>query len=112
MNDDQLAALQDGFETYDLLDTVGLVDALRRELGDDADGRPPELRMDLLKLHQLAMDVVNEGRDRKATEMFDLADDLSFQVFELKQKLERIEDTLDRLLEFRPEFDDDENEEG
>ena len=68
--------------------------------------------MDLLKLHQLAMDVVNEGRDRKATEMFDLADDLSFQVFELKQKLERIEDTLDRLLEFRPEFDDDENEEG
>lgn len=56
------------------------------------------------------MDVVNDGRDNRATEMFDLADDLSFQVFELKQKQKRIEDTLDRLLEFRPEFDDDENE--
>jgi hypothetical protein len=44
-----------------LLDTVGHVDELRGQLGDGEYSQPPEIRTDLLKLHGLAMDVVNNG---------------------------------------------------
>lgn len=74
MNDDQLAALQDGFEPYDLLDTVGLVDALRRELGDDENGRPPELRMDRIDFVQVTrrIEVQKVGKNYYRNELLNL----------------------------------------
>jgi hypothetical protein len=50
------------FETHSLLRAVDAVDALRDELNDGHASTPPQLRTDLLKLHQVAMAVVNEGR--------------------------------------------------
>ena len=49
------------------------VDRLRDDLNDGDDCRPPELRTNLLKLHGLAMSVVNEGAVSQAPEMFNLA---------------------------------------
>lgn len=49
------------FDTTTLLRAVNAVDELRGDLNDGEDGSPLQLRTDLLKLHQLAMAVFNEG---------------------------------------------------
>lgn len=104
--------LYDGFETRDLLDVVDHIDEVRYAIGDDENGRPPELRTDLLKLHGLAMEVVSGAYLSGADEMFDLADDLSLQVSTLSEALEKVQDILDRLLDLRPEFSDDDLEDA
>ena len=47
------------FETTELLSAVDTVDSLRDDLNYGEYSRPPELRTNLLKLHELAMAVVN-----------------------------------------------------
>jgi len=49
---------------------VDAVDRLRDYLNDREYGAPPQIRIDLLKLHQLAMDVVNNGSKSQAAEFF------------------------------------------
>lgn len=98
--------MYESFETRDLLDAVDHIDEVRYAIGDDEDNRPPELRTNMLTLHGLAMEVVNNGHLGDANEMFDLADDLSLQVSTLTTALERVQDILDRLLDLRPEFTD------
>ena len=104
--------LYDGFETRDLLDAVDHIDEVRQTIGDEEDGRLPELRSDLLKLHGLAMDVVNKGFISGADEMFNLADELSLQVSGLTSALEKVQEFLDQLLDFRPYDMDDDLEEN
>lgn len=50
----------ENFETHSLLCAVDAVDELRDDLNDGEHATPPQLRTDLLKLHQLAMAVINE----------------------------------------------------
>jgi len=58
----------ENFETHSLLRAVDAVDELRADLNDGGYATPPQLRPDLLKLHQLAMAVINEGsRSQVAT---------------------------------------------
>lgn len=52
----------ENFDTTALLRAVDAVDELRSDLNDNEDGAPPQLRDDLLKLHQLAMAVFNQAR--------------------------------------------------
>ena len=103
--------LYENFETTTLLDAVDHLDRLRSELGDDEDFRPPTIRQDLLRLHQLAMDVVNRGYLSKGEELFDLAFDLEDQVFGLMENLEAIQDTLGALTRLAPDEDEDDDEE-
>ena len=63
-------------------------------LNDRDHGAPPVIRDDLLKLHQLAMAVVNHGARRQAGEFFDLAGALDDQVNDMMEALEQIRDTL------------------
>ena len=112
MTQEEWGRLYDGFETRDLLDAVDHIDEVRSAIGDDENFRPPELRTDLLKLHGLAMEVVSGADLSGADEMFDLADDLSLQVLTLTTALEKVQDILDRLLDLRPEFSDDDLEEA
>ncbi|MBK7955695.1 MAG: hypothetical protein IPK02_18070 [Candidatus Accumulibacter sp.] len=51
----------ENFETHSLLRAVDAVDELRADLNDGEYVTPPQLRTDLLKLHRLAMAVINEG---------------------------------------------------
>ena len=44
----------ENFDTTALLSAVDAVDELRSDLNNNEDGAPPQLRDDLLKLHQLA----------------------------------------------------------
>ncbi len=73
MNDQEWRKLHENFETTWLLDAVGHVDDLRGYLSDGEYGRPPEMRDDLLKLHGMAMDVVNNGWDTDLKKMAELA---------------------------------------
>lgn len=96
----------EGFQTTSLLEAIDHLDNLRRGLSDDGI-RPPQLRDDLLKLHQLAMDYVNEGYLDKQEELFDLAFEIGDKIFDLVQSLEAIEITLQNLTAFAPDPDDE-----
>ena len=87
----------ENFDTTALLRAVDAVDVLRGDLNDSADGAPPQLRTDLLKLHQLAMAAFNEGSRSRVAELFDLAVDLQDQVDHLMTSLEQVQETLSRL---------------
>ncbi len=91
------------FDTTALLRAVDAVDVLRGDLNDGLDGAPPQLRTDLLKLHQLAMAVFNEGSRGRVAELFEFAVDLQDQVDHLMTSLEQVQETLSRLTALYPE---------
>ena len=93
----------ENFETHSLLRAVDVVDELRGELNDGEDGAPPQLRDDLLKLHQLAMAVINQGSRSQVADLFDLAVDLEDQVQSMMTALEQVQETLSQLTALYPE---------
>ena len=109
MTDEEWQHLYENFETTELLSAVDTVDSLRDDLNDGEYSRPPELRTNLLKLHELAMAVVNNGARGQASEMFDLAMDLEEQVSHMRTNLEQIQDTLAKLIALYPESLDPES---
>lgn len=64
---------------------------------------PPEIRNDLLKLHGLAMDVVNEGVADRAQALFHLAFEIEDQLSDLSEALENIQETIAKLTDLQPE---------
>jgi len=88
MTEEEWQHLYENFETTALLSAVDAVDCLRDDLNDGEGCRPPELRTDLLKLHELAMAVVNNGARGQASKMFEL---------------EQVQDTLAKLVALYPE---------
>jgi hypothetical protein len=56
-------------------------------LGDSEHFQPPEIRTELLKLHGLAMAVVNNGWDGQTKEMAELATELEMQTLDMKHSL-------------------------
>lgn len=95
--------LYQNFETRDLLYAVDCIDAARGYLNDGEHLEPPEIRTNLLTLHQLAMDVINYGDTSKAKEMFALADGLDFEIYSLIEYLEKIQTILNQLTALYPE---------
>jgi glutathionyl-hydroquinone reductase len=112
MTEDEWQHLYENFETTDLLRAVDVVDSLRDDLNDGEECRPPELRTNLLKLHQLAMAVVNHGSCRQAFGMFELAMDLDEQVSHMMNALEQVQETLAKLVALYPESLSDADLEG
>jgi len=103
MADEEWQNLYQNFETTWLLSAVDHVDLLRGHLGDGEYFKPPEIRTDLLKLHDMAMDVVNNGWTSEASEMFELADGLEMQALEMMESLEYIQQVLRKLTDLFPE---------
>ncbi len=104
--------LYENFDTTWLLSAVDHVDKLRGHLADDG-LKPPDIRIDLLRLHQLAMAVVNNRQTGKAQKFFDLAYELESQVFDMLESLEYVYEKLGELTELSPDslaFDDYEAE--
>lgn len=96
------------FDTLALLQAVDMVDQLRADLKDGLGGHPPQLRTDLLRLHQLAMAALNEGAQSKIGALLELAADLDDQVSDMISKLESIQEALSQLLAVDPDSEDDE----
>lgn len=88
------------FDTHRLLEAVDELDTLRGLLADDGT-RPPEIRNRLLKLHDLAMAVINEGAREQADEMFDLAGELGDEVFDMLEAATRLHEILEALSALR-----------
>lgn len=87
------------FETADLLSAVGEIDKLRRYFSDQDDGiRPPRIRDDLLKLHRLAMEHVNEGAPI-SEEFQDLAFQVEDEIDESMDSMKKLQKTLEGLME-------------
>ena len=93
MTEEEWQHLYENFETTELLSAVDAVDCLRDDLNDGEGCRPPELRTNLLKLHELAMAVVNNGSRSQASKMFNLAMNLDEQVSHMMNELEQVQDT-------------------
>lgn len=103
MTDEEWQMLYENYETHWLLDAVDLVDSLRGHLGDGEHFQPPAIRTDLLKLHGLAMDVVNNGWDGQVKEMAELAAGLEEQTLDMKRALEALHQILSKLTQLLPE---------
>ena len=98
--------LYNQFFTSDILTTIQHIDQLRVVLADDEDFRPPQIRDDLLRLHQLAMEFVNYGDPQTGREVRDKAFDLQDNIFTMIESLEAIDKTLSELTDLVPEDDD------
>ena len=66
-------------------------------------GGPARLRTGLLKLHQLAMSVFNEGSRSQAADLFEFAVDLEDQVLGMMTALKQVQDTLSQVTALYPE---------
>ena len=103
MTEDEWRNLYENFETTWLLEAVDHVDNLRGYLGDGDYFEPPEIRTNLLKLHGIAMNVVNNGWDSQLGEMAELTDELEMQASEMLRSLRAVQQTLRKLTALLPE---------
>ncbi|EAA2610791.1 transposase [Salmonella enterica subsp. enterica] len=93
----------DNFETASLLRAVDAIDDLRGDFNDGEYSAPPQIRTDLLRLHEIAMAVINEGSRSRVSALFELASDLDEQISHLVNRLDEVQDTLSQLMELYPE---------
>ena len=103
ITDEELEALQVGFDTFSLIYAVDELDKMRSHLNDREHRNPPEIRNDILKPHDLAMDVVNHGLTDHAQELFELAVDIEDQLCDLSEAQEKVRDTISKLTKLYPQ---------
>jgi hypothetical protein len=101
-----LEKLQNHFDTRRLLDAVNAIDLITYRI----DG----LRQDLLDLHSMAADVINEdGSSRVMREepIWELAEMISSDIAEFTDRLEQVYQTAEEIEKLAPRDDWDEEEE-
>src|SRR3546814_16478863 len=76
---------------------------LRGHQNDREHHNPPKILNDSLKLHDLAMDVVNHGVKGRAPALFDLAIEIEDQLSDLSEALENIQEAIAKLTDLQPE---------
>ena len=103
ITNDEWQNIHDNFESRQLLTAVDHIDIARHHLGDGDNWEPPQIRTDLLKLHEMAMDVINYSDTENIQEMFHMAIDLEMQVDSIIESLEVIQETLGKLTDLYPE---------
>ena len=103
MTEDEWRNLYENFETMDVLYAVDHLDTLRSFLADGPDFEPPELRSDLMKLHDLAMEVVNQGSEDNLSDFVMLAEDIDSELFQMAQALEKVQATIRKLIRLIPD---------
>ena len=92
MTDREWETLRAGFDTH----------TLRGALSDNGH-RPPPIRDQLLKLHGMAMEVVNNGAQQRARAFFDLAQEVEDEVFDMLEAVTKLHETLSTLTGLQPE---------
>jgi hypothetical protein len=102
VTEDEWRKLYENYETAWLLNAIDHIDNLRGHLGDGEHFQPPEIRTDFLKLHGLAMDVVNNGREGRLREMAELAEDLDIQLSDMMEEMEALHRILSNLIQLLP----------
>ena len=103
ITDKELEALQDGFDKRSLTHAIDELDKMRCQLDDLKYHNPSEIRNDILKLCDLAMDVVHHGVTSRAQALFELAIEIEDQLSDISEALEKIQDTIGKLTDLYPE---------
>ncbi len=103
MTEQEWHKLYENFETTWLLDAVKHIDILRGHVADRDLIRPPQMRDDMLQLHQLAMDVVNNGWDDQLGKLAFLTVAFEDQALDMMLAIEAIHTVLSKLLTLLPE---------
>jgi len=102
--------LYNSYDTMDLLYAVDALDQVRYLLADDDKTlRPPEIRQRLMRLHQLASQLLNEfGQlsDKESEELLNLREEIESEVFEMQSHLDKIYDALRPLEDLYPNEDE------
>ncbi|MDR3736619.1 MAG: transposase, partial [Acidobacteriaceae bacterium] len=91
------------FDTFSLIHAIDELDKMRGHLNDREHHNPPEIRNDILKLHDLAMDVVNNGMTSRAQALFELATEIEDQLSDLSEALENIQEAIAKLTDLQPD---------
>lgn len=102
ITDDEWEKIEE-FDTHSILYAVDKLDIARGYLSDREDYRPPEIRDSLMKLHRISMDVVHSGHAGAVRELFDIANDLEDQLYEITTSIEYVEKVIRSLLDVYPE---------
>ncbi len=100
----------DEFETNDLLEAVDDLDTIRDILADGPNLEPPQLRIDLMRLHKLAMRVCKKGED-DSSELVQLAIDIEDQLEEIRDASDHIIEVLREITEAETDEDETDDEE-
>jgi hypothetical protein len=96
-----LEALQESFDTQQLLELVDQLDELRARICD-----PEGLRADLLKLHTMAHSVINgasmamEAGDQS---IWELADDLEYELAQIAESARHASSAIRPLIDLQPD---------
>ncbi len=103
--------LHENFETFDILTAIDHLDSARGYIADQSLNTPPELRINLLKLHDLAMNVIGYGdKDKQQIkELFELADDIEWDLNNAISSLKAVRKVVRNLTALCPSsiYDDD-----
>ncbi len=100
----------DEFETNDLLEAVDDLDTIRDILADGPNLEPPQLRIDLMRLHKLAMRVCKKGED-DSSELVELAIDIEDQLEDIRDASDHIMEVLREITEAETDEDETQDEE-
>ena len=92
------------FETMNLLYAVDDLDDIRGELASDSIMEPPEIRKQLMDLHQAAFHVINEGGQfPEDKDMFGVTEEISHSLLTIIEKAEKIMALVDEFQDLLPE---------
>lgn len=83
--------LYNEFNSFDLLDAVGYLDKMRQYLADRVSYEPPQIREDLMKLHEMVMDASNGSNEYTI-------DDLTGQLGDIETDIYAIQEEADKML--------------
>ena len=107
---DRLPEEEGDFDTMDLLEAVDHLDQIRYRVADQEDYAPPEVREQLMELHELIFGLMREGQTiPDELHVRDLIDAIRVTISPIVEHTERILTTLraleQELPEPRDEFD-------
>jgi len=103
MTDAEWQQLVTQFQIPSLLVAVEALDRVRNALRDHADGSPPQLRTDLLRLQVLSLSVIHHGARDQAPALFELAGALEDQISAEIDGLEQVRAVLLQLTQLHPD---------
>ena len=102
LNEEELEELWNNYDTMHLLYAVDALDQVRYVIGDEEDFKPPEIRRQLMRIHELAFKQLGEGftlKQEEVEELADLVDEVDMTVFGMIEELEKIQKALKPLFD-------------
>jgi DNA-binding transcriptional regulator PaaX len=89
--------LYDGFDSFNLLTAVDHLDQIRYRLAEGVNFEPPQVRQDLMKLHQMVMNASNASSQHSYDDILLEADAIEDTIWQVQQHTDKLLDILSKL---------------